>query len=48
MVINTSEKAIKVHYAKCVGQSMKQFALIKNNTDFVTKTDIIDVLPVQF
>ena len=39
MFINTSEEVIEVHYAKCVGQSLKQFALVKNDTVFVTKTD---------
>ena len=45
MVINTSEEAIEVHYAKCVGQSLKRFAFINNDTDFVIKTDMINVLP---
>ena len=45
MVINTSEEAIEIHYAKCVGQLLKQFGLVKNDTDFVTKTDNIDGLP---
>ena len=45
MVTNTSEEAIEVHYAKCVGEPLKQFALVKNDTDFVTKIDIINVLP---
>ena len=31
MVINTSEEAIEVHYAKCVGQSLKWFVLVKND-----------------
>ena len=31
MVINTSEEAIAVHYAKHVGKSLKQFALVKND-----------------
>ena len=44
MVINTSEEAIQVFYTKCVAKSLKRFALVKNDTYFLTKTDIIDVL----
>ena len=44
MVINTSEEAIEVHHAKCVEQSWND-VLCSKMTDFVAKTDIIDVLP---
>ena len=45
LVINNSEEAIEIHCVECVGQSLKWFALVKNDTDFVTKTDIINVFP---
>ena len=44
MVINTSEEAIEVPHAKCVEQSWNDL-LCSKMTDFVAKTDIIDVLP---